>query len=156
MGSDNKQVVRQMYEAYGRGDIDAVLAYLTDDFDWNAPGGAPFSGHRVGPQQMRQFFSEMQRWVQVDEFDADEFLADGDKVVVLGRQRATVRETGEHYETPWAHIYTLRNGKVAAGLALADTHAIASVFGESTRERRALTGPLGVTEPPFSGEDDRE
>ena len=156
MGTDNKQLVRQMYEAYGRGDIDAVLKYLTDDFDWYAPGGAPFSGHRLGPQQMRQFFSEMQRWVQIDEFDADEFLADGDKVVVLGRQRATVRETGQHYETPWVHVYTVRNGKIAVGHAFADTHAVASAFGESTREREALTGPLGVTEPPFSGDDDRE
>jgi ketosteroid isomerase-like protein len=99
MGTDNKQLIRQMYEAYGRGDIDAVLKYLTDDFDWYAPGGAPFSGHRLGPQQMRQLFSEVQRWVQIDEFDADEFLADGDKVVVLGRQRATVRETSTRCAT---------------------------------------------------------
>ncbi len=151
MAGDNKQVIRRVYDAYRRGDIDGVLDNLTEDFEWNAPGGAPFSGIRHGRDQMRAFFEDLRRWVRVDEMDVDDLIADGDKVVAVGRQRATVLETGQHYETPWAHIFTGRGGKLASGLALADTHAAASCFGESTRERRALTGSLGVTHPAFSG-----
>ena len=51
----------------------------------------------------------------MDQFDVDEVLADGDKVVVLGRQRATVRETGRHFETRWAHVYTFGAAKWRRG-----------------------------------------
>src|SRR5581483_6323747 len=99
MGSENKELIRQMYEAFRRGDIDSVLANVTDDFTWYAPGVAPFAGLRRGPGEMRDFFTESARWVRVDQFDVDEILADGDRVVVLGRQRGTVRESGRHFET---------------------------------------------------------
>ena len=151
MSSENKQLIRRMYDAYSRGDFDTVLANMTDDVTWYVPGVPPFAGHRTGRDEVRQFFEESVRWVNIDEFDADEILADGDRVVVLGRQRATVRETGRHFETRWAHVFTLRNGKVASGQVFTDTHAIASAFGESMRERQALTGPLGITHPAFSG-----
>jgi uncharacterized protein len=151
MSSENKQFIRRMYDAYSKGDIDAVLANMTDDFTWYAPGAAPFAGQRRGREEMRAFFAESLRWVQMDQFDVDDVLADGDKVVVLGRQRGTVRETGRHFETRWAHVYTLRGGKAATGEVFTDTHAVASAFGESTRERQALTGSLGVTHPAFSG-----
>lgn len=151
MSGENKDVIRRVYDAYQRGDIDAILAELTDDFEWNAPGGAPFSGFRHGRDQMRELFQEMKRWVRIDQMDVDDIVADGDKVVVIGRQRVTVLETGRHYETPWAHIYTMRGGKIASGLALSDTQAAAVCFGESTRERQALTGSLGITHPAFSG-----
>ena len=156
MSSDNKQLLRRMYDAYNEGDFDTVLANMTDDVTWYVPGAAPFAGHRTGRNQVREFFNELSRTVQIDEFDADEILADGDNVVVIGRQRATVRETGRHFETQWAHVYTLRNGKVASARIFTDTHAIASAFGESPREREALTGPLGVTHPAFSGRETPE
>ncbi len=152
MSGDNKQLIRRVYDAFLRGDLQTVLEYLPEDFEWNAPGGAPYNGIRHGRAQMRDFFEDLRRWVRVDQMDIDDVIADGDKVVVLGRQRATVLETGRHFETPWVHIFTIRGGKIAAGLALADTHAIASCFGESTREREALTGSLGITHPAFSGQ----
>src|SRR3954454_17329414 len=149
MSSENKELMRRLYDAYNKGDIDTVLANMTDDITWYAPGPAPFAGHRRGRDEMREFFTESLRWVQIDQFDVDEILADGYRIVVLGRQRATVRETGRHFETDWAHVYTLRNGKVAHGQLFSDTHAIASALGESTRERQARTGSLGITHPAF-------
>ena len=151
MSTSNKQIVRGLYDAFSRGDIDAVLSALTDDVALNAPGGAPYSGRRFGRDQVRQYFAELDRQVRLDEFDADEFLEDGSKVVVLGRERATVRETGGHFETAFAHVFTMRAGKVADVHLFADTHAAASAFGESTKERQALGGSLGVTHEAYSG-----
>jgi ketosteroid isomerase-like protein len=124
---------------------------MTEDVAWSSPGGAPYSGYRLGRDQVRQYFAELDRLVRLDEFDADEFLEDGGEVVVLGRERATVRETGGHFETTFAHVFTMRNGKVARVRIFADTHAEASAFGESTKERQALGGSLGVTHEAFSG-----
>lgn len=151
MTGDNKRMIRRLYESFLSGDVESVLEVLADDFEWNAPGGAPYNGIRHGRDQMRDFFEQLRRWVRVDQMDIDDVIAEGDTVVVIGRQRATVLETGRHFETPWAHVLKLRHGRIASGLALADTHTIASCFGESTRERQALTGSLGITHPTFSG-----
>ncbi len=51
-------------------------------------------------EQVRQFFAEAMKAVQIDEFHVDDVLADGNKVVVLGRQRATVRQTGRDSGRP--------------------------------------------------------
>jgi ketosteroid isomerase-like protein len=151
MSSENKQLIRRMYDAYIGGDLESILAKLTDDFAWNVPGPVPFAGRRTGAAGMREFFAAMASAVQVDQFDVDDILADGDKVVVLGRERATVRETGRHYETDFAHVWTLRDGKIVQGQVFADTAAGGAAFGESTREREALTGSLGITHTAFSG-----
>ena len=151
MSNDNKQLVKGMYDAFGRGDIATVLAGMTEDVSWHLPGAAPFSGRHHGRGEVERFFSELNRLVQLDQFDVDEVLGDGDRVVVLGRERMTVRETGQHVEFPWAHVYRVRNGKVSEAYLFDDTHAVASAFGESTKEKQALGGPLGVSHGVFSG-----
>lgn len=151
MSSENKQIVQRMYDAFGRGDIDAILESLTDDFIWNVPGPAPFAGRRTGKESMRKFFAEMNGAVETDQFDVSEMLSDGDKVVVLGRERSKIRATGSTYETDFVHVYTLRGNLVSHGQVFGDTAAAGAAWGESSRERQALTGSLGVTHPAFSG-----
>ena len=151
MSNDSKQLIRDMYAAFLRGDTEAIVGRLTDDFSWNMPGPAPFAGQRTGRDGMRAFFREMAGATQIDQFDVDEVLADGDKVVVLGRERATVRETGTKFNSDFAHVWTLRGDKVSHGVVFSDTNAAGAAFGESSRERQALTGSLGITHPAFSG-----
>ena len=149
MENRSAEIVRRMYRDFDNGDLDAVMAAMTPDVVFHAPGGAPFSGRRVGREQVLRRFQEIRRLVRIDQFDVDEILADKDKVVALGRQRAMVRATGRHFEQEFAHVYTMRGDKVSAVHLFGDTYAVASAFDESPAEREALTGPLGVTEPPF-------
>ncbi len=151
MSTANKQIIRALYDAFSRGDVEAVLSAMTDDVTWECPGGAPYCGRRFGRGQVRQYLAELDRSVRLDEFDTDEILEDGDKVVVLGRERATVKESGSRFETAFAHVFTMRNGKVAEVRLFSYTHASASAFGESTKERQALGGSLGVTHEAYSG-----
>ena len=39
----NKQIVAGIYEAFGRGDLAAVLGALAEEVIWEMPGPAPFS-----------------------------------------------------------------------------------------------------------------
>ena len=48
------------------------------------------------------------------------FIAQGDTVVALGSYTATVRNTGAEIDTPVAHIFTVRDGKVSGGRASSD------------------------------------
>jgi ketosteroid isomerase-like protein len=151
--SDNASTVKELYQAFARGDIGAILSSLTEDVELDVPGGSPLSGIRSGRGQVGQFLADLQRLVRMDELDAGEFVSSGDKVVVLGRERGTIKETGRSYSTKFAHVYTVRNHKVVGVVLFSDTHAIASAYGDSAQERAAQTGPLGVTAPPYSGGD---
>src|ERR671926_1076253 len=89
-------VVQQGYEAFGRGDIPAVLDLLTDDVEWTLQGPSvlPFAGTRRGREGVAEFFSLLGENLEFQEFEAREFVAQGDTVVVLGFERSVVNPTG--------------------------------------------------------------
>jgi uncharacterized protein len=56
------------------------------------------------------------------------FVAQGDKVVVLGYERSIAKSTGRSLEQEWAHVYTLRDGKIAEGRFFEDMAAEVVAF----------------------------
>jgi ketosteroid isomerase-like protein len=121
----NAEVVQGTYEAVGRGDIPALLDLLTDDVQWTfqGPSTIPFAGTRRGREGVAEFFSLVGENLEFQEFEPREFVAQGNTVVVLGFERSLVRPTGRTFEQEWAHVYKLRDGKVAEFLAFEDTAA---------------------------------
>jgi ketosteroid isomerase-like protein len=126
----NAEVVRETYEAVGRGDIPALLELLTDDVEWTFQGPyvIPFSGTRRGREGVAELFSLVGENLKFERFEPREFVAQRDMVVVLGFERSLVKSTGRTLEQEWAHVYKLRDGKVSEFLALEDTAAHAVAF----------------------------
>jgi hypothetical protein len=126
----NVEVVQETYEAVGRDDISALLDLLTDDVEWTfqGPSVIPFAGTRRGREGVAEFFSLVGGNLEFERFEPREFVAQGDTVVVLGFERSLVKPTGRTFEQEWAHVYKLRDGKVAKFLALEDTEAHAVAF----------------------------
>jgi ketosteroid isomerase-like protein len=127
---ENLQTLQQMYEAFGRGDIPALLNALTDDVDWHWTGPAdfPYAGPHRGREQVARFFSVIDQTLEVQQFEPQEFIAQGDTVVVLGHERSRVRSTGRTFEQDWAMVYTLREGKVVRFRTYEDTAAQLAAF----------------------------
>jgi uncharacterized protein len=46
----------------------------------------------------------------------------------VGYERTRVKATGRTFEQEWAHVYTLRNGKIAKGRFIEDTAAQVTAF----------------------------
>jgi ketosteroid isomerase-like protein len=130
----NTEVVQGTYEAVGRGDIPALLDLLTADVQWTfqGPSVIPFAGTRRGREGVAEFFSLVGENLEFQEFEPREFVAQGDTVVVLGFERSLVKLTGRTFKQEWAHVYKLRDGKVAEFLALEDTAAHADAFDATT------------------------
>jgi ketosteroid isomerase-like protein len=126
----NSAVVQQAYEAFGRGDIPTVLSALTDDVEWTlqGPPGIPWAGTHRGREGVAEFFSLLGEGLEFELFEPLEFVAQGDTVVVLGHERSVVKPTGRGFEQEWAHVYTLRDGKIATGLFIEDTAAQVEAF----------------------------
>ncbi len=115
--------MRRGYEAFNRSDIDTVLGILDPDIEWHEPEveGLPFAGtHRGHEQVVRNVFqSAVEHW---DDFQVvPETYLDADDVVVLGRFRGRGKVSGEPLDAPFAHIWELREGKVARGRDYTDT-----------------------------------
>ena len=127
----NVDVVQGNYEAVGRGDIPALLELLSDDVEWTmqGPSTIPFTGTRRGREAVGEFFSLLGENLEFQQFEHREFVAQGDTVVVLGYERSLIKTTGRTIEHEWAHVYTLRDGKIAKARFIEDTAAYVVAFG---------------------------
>ena len=126
----NTQLIQQAYEAFGRGDVLAVLSMLTDDVDWYTPGSSdiPYAGRRRGRDGAAKFFRLLSEADETLAFDPREFFANGDKVVVLVSYQGRARATGKMIEQEWIQVFTVRNGKIASFREFYDTAAIAAAY----------------------------
>lgn len=125
----NVQLVQQAYAAFGRADIDSVLQTLSENIDWVIPGPTdiiPFAGARHGRQEVAAFFGILASTQTAERFEPLEFIASGDRVVVLGTQRWHVHSTGSTYEDEWAHVFTIENGNITKFTEYHDTAAEAA------------------------------
>ena len=121
----NTDVVRQVYEAFDCGDIPAMLGMLADDVEFTLPGPPviPWAGTRHGRDGVAEFFSLLGENLEFKQFEPREFVSQGDTVVVVGYERSLVKPTGHTFEQEWAHVFTLRDGKIAKARFIEDTAA---------------------------------
>lgn len=81
----NLEIVRDIYDAFGRGDIPAVLAVLAPDIEWTEAKGFPTGGTYHGPEAVvESVFKRLGKEWRGFKAVPEEFLATGDAVVVLG------------------------------------------------------------------------
>jgi ketosteroid isomerase-like protein len=126
----NTQIVQSGYEKFGSGDIEGLLGLFSDDIEWTIPDieNAPFAGTRSGKKAVGEFFSQLNEAEEITRFEPLEFIAERDKVVVLGYSASTVRATGRSYETDWVHVFHLRDGKVVEFQEFFDNAAATKAF----------------------------
>lgn len=110
---DNIAVTRAIFACFGAGDIPGILALLDDDIviEFYGPAVIPYAGTRHGKDAARAFFETVLDAVDVHRFEPEEFLADGDKVVVTGHLALTARSTGRPIESDFVHVITMAGGR---------------------------------------------
>src|SRR5437016_5021882 len=91
----NVEKVKQMYAAFGRGDIQTILNESAEDVIWDEPGTSilPTAGRYQGREGVGKFFANVAQTWDFESFEPQEFIAQGDKVIVLGYYRARARAT---------------------------------------------------------------
>ncbi len=132
MSEENVNIVRQGYEAFNRGDIDAVMGIMDPNIEWQEPDveGLPARGTHLGPEAVANnvFGSVGENW---DDFQVppEEFLDAGDRVVVLGRFQGRGKATGRTLDAPYAHVWTLHDGKAVHFRNYMDTASFLQSLG---------------------------
>ena len=129
----NLEVVRTGYEKFGSGDVKGLLQLFSDDIKWTVLEieNAPFLGSRQGLESVGEFFKQLSDGEDITSFEPLEFIAQNDRVVVLGRSEATARETGRSYKTDWVHVFRLKDGKVTEFNEFFDNAAATRAFQKS-------------------------
>jgi uncharacterized protein len=131
---ENLQVVKNGYAAYSRGDIPGLLALLAEDIEWQSPGaGLPLAGTYRGHDGAANFFEKLALEMDVLDFQPREFVADGDRVLVIGWERVKVKATNRTIELDWLMAFTVLNGKIAKFREYTDTKVIAAAYESTAR-----------------------
>jgi hypothetical protein len=128
---ENVQTAQEGYAAFGRGDVPAILELLTDDIEWIEPGPPdiiPTAGTHRGKEEVGRFFATLGEDVEFHKFEPQEFIAQGDHLVVLISSDATLRRTGRKLTDHLAHVWTFKGGKVARFEIFQDTAAIVAAY----------------------------
>ena len=127
---ENTAVAQQGYNNFKTGDIRALLAQMADDVVWQLPEvkGVRLSGTRRGLDGVADFFATLAQYQEVIAFETREFIAQHNQVVCLGHYKWRVKETGRDFESDFVHIFTVRNGKIAAFREHFDTAASAAAY----------------------------
>jgi uncharacterized protein len=132
--SDPKiQAIRRIYEALGRGDIDAIAAEVSDDVDWvsvTASGSpsVPWYGSYQGRAEIPRFFKEIGSHVEITEFSPLAFTSNDTDVMVALVWGITVRATGKRVTLPMQHWFRFADGKVTVVRTVEDSEQTAAAF----------------------------
>jgi ketosteroid isomerase-like protein len=131
---NNVEVVQSVYAAFGRGDVEAILAMLTADIDWQLLGSEelPTAGRRRGPGEVAKFFEQVGQTWSFERFEPRQFIAQGDTVVVLGFYSGTAKTSGKPFATEWAQVFTITDGKVSKFREYADMHNLIGAYSGAT------------------------
>jgi ketosteroid isomerase-like protein len=124
VSSANITTVQHVYEAFGKGDIDAILAVVTDDVDWaSEPESkvAPWHGVHKGKGEVPKFFEVLAKHIEVTQFDPLTFAANDTDVLSVVRFGMRIPATGKHGEMDLHHWFHFRDGKIARYRGTEDT-----------------------------------
>jgi ketosteroid isomerase-like protein len=122
---ENVQIVKDFFAAVGRGDTQGLPALSVEEIEWIIPGEKwPLAGtHRgqAGLADLLQRASEM----EISYPEPPEFVAQGDRVLMVGFARGKVKATNRTFEDHFVFAITVRNGKLTNIREHVDTQALA-------------------------------
>ncbi len=127
----NIEAVQRLYSAYGRADVEAVLAELADDVDWAAEADGdvvPWWGPHQGKAEVPRFFMEIGSNVDVTEFDILSYMSAGDDVISTVHWSFTVKATGKKAAMYMQHWWRFVDGKIVFFRGSEDTEQSARAF----------------------------
>ncbi|HSE97609.1 MAG TPA: nuclear transport factor 2 family protein [Blastocatellia bacterium] len=118
----NLDSIKGLYDSFAKGDVPAVLGFLSPDIRWTEAEGFPYGGTYIGPDAVLEnvFMKLGTEW---EGFAAvpDEFIDGGDTVVVLGRYSGKYKATGNSFQADFAHVWKVREGRAVRFVQYTDT-----------------------------------
>ena len=120
---ENVQIVKDFFAAIGRGDTQGLLALSAEDIEWIIPGEWPLAGTHRGHAGLADLLQKASETMETFT-EPREFVAQGDRVLVVGFARGRIIATNRTFEDDWVFAITVRNGKLTNIREYIDTQAL--------------------------------
>jgi ketosteroid isomerase-like protein len=119
-------LVREVYAAFERGDLDGVVDALDPEIEWIEPDGYFPGAQGVfhGRDDVRRIFELYPRLWERFDVTPEELIDAGDHVVMVGTERGVARDTGKEFTGRVCNVWTLRDGKAVRLRIFKDTALI--------------------------------
>jgi ketosteroid isomerase-like protein len=133
---ENVQVVKDFFAALGSGDKQGLLALVAKDIEWIIPGEDwPLAGTHRGHAGLADVLQKASEKLETSYPEPPEFVAQGDRVLVVGLATGKIKATNKTFEDHWVFAITVRNGKLTNIREYIDTQALARASEMGARSR---------------------
>jgi ketosteroid isomerase-like protein len=123
---ENVQIVKDFFAAMGRGDKQGLLALSAQDIEWIIPGEDwPLAGTHRGHAGLAELLQKASETVETSFPEPPEFVAQGDRVLVVGVATGKIKATNKPFKDDWVFDITVRNSKLTKIREYIDTQALA-------------------------------
>ena len=110
----------------GRGDKRGLLALSAEAIEWIIPGEDwPLAGTHRGHAELADVVRKASQELEMTYPEPPEFVAEGDRVLVVGVATGKIKATNKTFEDDWVFAITVRNGKLTNVREYIDTQALA-------------------------------
>jgi uncharacterized protein len=123
---ENVQTVKDFLAAMGSGDKQGLLSLVAEDIEWIIPGKDwPLAGTHRGHAGLAAVLQKASEEVETSFPEPPEFVAQGDRVLVVGVATGKIKATNKPFRDDWVFDITVRDGKVTNIREYVDTQALA-------------------------------
>ena len=124
----NEQTVKDLYAAFQRADVAAIVAVVADDVDWRndhvASSECPWNGNFSGKANLPGFFKAVGEHLNISVFDVQKIVAAGSNVAVYLHIESTLPKNGRSVKNDSVHFWTFNDrGQIASYRHFNDTAA---------------------------------
>lgn len=124
--SESVRVVKDFFAAVGRADRQALFALVSEDLEWIVPGeGWPLAGTHRGHAGLDAVLRMSSEQIETTYPVPPEYIAQGDRVLVIGVAKGRMKATGKAFEDPFVFAITVRDGRLTRIREYVDTQALA-------------------------------
>ena len=122
----NVQIVKDFFAAIGSYNEQDLLALAAEDIEWIIPGeGWPLAGTYRGHAELAALLKKASKEVETKYPKPPEFVAQADRVLVIGVATGKIKATNKTFEDHWVFDITVRGRRVAHIKEYLDTQAMA-------------------------------
>jgi ketosteroid isomerase-like protein len=123
---ENVQIVKHFFAAMGGYSKHDLLALVAEDIEWIIPGEDwPLAGTHRGHAELADVLQKASGEVETTYPKPPEFVAQGDRVLVVGVATGKIKATNKPFKDHWVFDITVRDGKVSNIREYIDTQALA-------------------------------
>ena len=147
MSNKHVQIVKDFFAAMGRGDKHGLLALSAEDIEWIIPGEDwPLAGTYHGHAGLADLLQKSE--MLETSTKPLEFVAQGDRVLVVGFASGKIIATNKTFEDDWVFAISVQNGKLKNIREYIDTQALARASERSLGNEAIIRNLYAAGEGP--------